>query len=304
MDTIALILVHHNTFKDTRECLTSLAQISAKGFKYRIIIVDNGSQEPFVLPRALERQEIEVIRSESNLGFTGGNNLGITYARDKYEPDYFLLLNTDTVVDPEFLSSLYKRSEQENNTGLVTPKIYFAPGFEYHQKRYRKAQQGKVLWYAGGSIDWSSLTAFHRGVDEVDRGQFELQQESEFATGCCLLIPRVVIETIGLLDKRFFLYFEDTQFSLRCLAAGVKIYFEPTAIVWHKNAGSSGGAGGPTSEYYQTRNRLLLALEYAPVKVKITALRLAFQFLFSGNQYQRKAAIDFIFQRYGKQQIV
>lgn len=304
MDTIALILVHYNTPKDTRECLESLLNISTKGFKYRVIVVDNGSQENLTLPKSLQREEIEVIRSESNLGFTGGNNLGITYAREKYEPDFFLLLNTDTTVDPDFLSELYKRAEQEEKKGLVSPKIYFSPDHEFFQKSYQKALHGKVLWYAGGSVDWTSLTAFHRGVDEVDRGQFESQRESEFATGCCVLIPRVVIETVGLLDKRYFLYFEDTDFSLRCLEAGIPLWFEPASKVWHKNAGSSGGAGSPTSEYYQTRNRFLLALEHAQFKIKLTALKSAFSLLISGNKYQRKAALDFFLQRYGKQPLI
>lgn len=304
MDTIVLILVHYNTPKDTRECLQSLAQMTAKGFKYQIVVVDNGSRENFQLPKSLQRSEVEVIRSESNLGFTGGNNLGITYAREKYEPDYFLLLNTDTFVDPEFLSHLYKRAQREEKTGLVTPKIYFAPGYEFHEKSYSKAQQGKVLWYAGGSVDWRSLSAFHRGVDEVDRGHFDTQLESEFATGCCVLIPRVIIETVGLFDKRYFLYKEDTDYSLRCTQAGVPLWFEANAKVWHKNAGSSGGAGAPTSEYYQTRNQFLLAFQHASLKIKVTALRLAFQTLFCHNTYKRKAALDFFLQRYGKQPIV
>lgn len=304
MDTIALILVHYNTPKETRECLESLFKIQSKGFKHHIIIVDNGSQESLVLPKSLQRDGVEVIRSESNLGFTGGNNLGITFAREKYEPDFFLLLNTDTVVDPEFLNILYKRAEKEGKTGLVSPKIYFMPGYEFHQRSYRKTHLGKVLWYAGGSIDWPNLTSVHHGVDEIDRGQFDTETNSTFATGCCVLIPRVVIETVGLLDKRYFLYFEDTDYSLRCLEAGLSLWFEPEAKVWHKNAGSSGGAGSPTSQYYQTRNKLLISMIHASLKIKITALRVAFQSLFSNNTYERKAALDFFLQRYGKQPII
>ncbi len=304
MHTIAIIIVHYNTPQDTRECLESLSDLDVNGFKSIIVVVDNGSQELLQLPKSVTDRNTEVIRSESNLGYTGGNNLGITYAREKYEPDYFLLLNSDTVVDPQLLSELYKRATSEKKIGLVSPQIYFAPGYEYHKESYTIAQRGKVLWYAGGSIDWTSLSTFHRGVDELDTGQFDSQRESEYATGCCVLIPRVVFETVGLLDKRFFLYFEDVDYSLRAKEAGFPLYFESSAILWHKNAGSSGGAGGNVSEYYQTRNQFLFALLHAPFRIKITALRVALSTLLHTNKYKQKAAIDFLLQRYGKQPII
>ena len=162
---------------------------------------------------------------------------------------------------------------------------------------------GKILWYAGGSIDWPNILAFHRGVDEVDRGQFDYQKQSDFATGCCVLIPRKVIETVGLLDKKYFLYLEDVDLNLRVKKAGLKILFEPKSIIWHKNAGSSGGAGAETSIYYQSRNRLYFAFKHGSLKIKLTALKLLANHLMSSNEHIRKAGFDFILGRMGKQAI-
>jgi len=301
MDHISIIIVHYNSDKDTLLCLESLQKIKAPSFKFSILVVDNGSLKNFKLPRALQAEQVEIIRSEANLGFTGGNNLGMSYAREKYQADYFLLLNNDTIVDENFLNELYKASKEVEKPGLLCPKIYFEKGREFQQNSYEKKDLGKVLWYAGGSIDWLNLSAFHRGVDELDRGQFDHQKVSEFATGCCVLIPRAVLETVGRLDKNYFLYFEDVDLSVRVKQAGFSLNFVPTSVIWHKNAGGSGGAGSPTSVYYQTRNRLFFAFKHGNLKVKKTALRLWFQKLIFGTKFEQKAAFDLVLGKMGKQ---
>ena len=239
---ISLVIVNYNTKSDTDECLKSLAKVSGREIKFTVIVVDNGSIEQYQLPRGLDKKRFEVVRSEANLGFTGGNNLGIFYSIEKYNSDYVLLLNNDTVVDTLFLKRLAECSQENPEYGLICPKIYFYKGNEYHKKEYARSELGSVLWYAGGSIDWQNLAAFHRGVDEVDRGQFDSFQGSDFATGCCVLIKREVLEKVGTFDKRFFLYFEDVDLSVRTRRAGYEIGFCPASIVWHKNAGSSGGS--------------------------------------------------------------
>jgi len=303
MDLICVIVVHYNSDKDTQECLKSLAKINTQGFKVRTIVVDNGSSAQLQL-KGFGLSNTEVIRSSSNLGFTGGNNLGITYARQKYEPDYFLLLNNDTHVDKNFLYFLHKRAKQSQKTGLISPKIYFAKGYEYHKKSYAKSDLGKVIWFAGGSVDWPNILTFHRGVDEVDRTQFDNQLESDFNTGCCLLIPRKIIETVGLLDKNYFLYLEDVDYNLRVKKLGYEIVFEPQSLVWHKNASSSGGAGNLTSIYYQTRNRLYFALKHGGWRVKATTIKLLFKSIFDSKSLPRKAAWDLVLGRMGKQTVV
>ena len=179
---ISIIIVNYNSQKDTLECLDSLSNIKSFGFKYSILIVDNASKEPLVLPKRFQLPNIEVIRSESNLGFTGGNNMGIHYCIEKYNSDFVLLLNNDTTVDPSFLKELVGHAEKYPKAGLISSKIYFTKGREYHLESYKKEELGKVFWYAGGSIDWDHLVAFHRGVDEVDRGHFDNQTKCDFAT--------------------------------------------------------------------------------------------------------------------------
>ncbi len=301
---VSTILVNFNTTKDTLECLDSLQDIKTTGFKHNIIIVDNASKEPFVLPDKFSNSNIEVIRSESNKGFTGGNNMGIYYAVEHYNSDYVLLLNNDTTVDPNFLKEMVRMAEADSNIGMVGSKIYFTKGREFHAESYHKSELGNILWYAGGSIDWNHIAASHRGVDEVDLGQFENQTESDFVTGCSMLVKREVLEKVGTFDKRFFLYFEDVDWSVRAQKAGYTIAFCPTSIVYHKNAGSSGGAGSTVHQYYQTRNRLLFAFKHGTWKEIITALRLAISYLLFGTSKQRLAVFHMFTLQYGKQPIV
>ncbi len=304
MDSVVTIIVHYNNAKDTRECVDSLLLTQEDSCKNDIIVVDNGSLETFALTKKQREAGVTLIRSEANIGFTGGNNLGISHAREHFDPDFFLLLNNDTTVEPNFLQELCELAKNAEKPGLITPKIYFQKGNEFHKEQYKKSQLGKIFWYAGGSIDWRNLLAFHRGVDEFDYGQFDSQESYEFASACCVLIPRQVIETVGLLDKNFFLYFEDTDYSMRVKKAGFDLLFAPKSVIYHKNAGASGGAGAPTSVYYQSRNRLLFFMRHGNWRQRATALQLLLRYLSTGNKYERKAVIDFIFGRFGKQALV
>lgn len=300
---VSIILINYNSSEDTVECLESLVQIKTPNCKYTIIVVDNASKDVFELPASLEKSNIEVVRSDANKGFTGGNNLGIYYGIEKYNSDYVLLLNNDTTVDADFLKELVKTAESDPRIGMVGSKIYFSKGREYHTNSYEKAELGKVLWYAGGSIDWNHLAAFHRGVDEVDRGQFDTQTESDFATGCSVLVKREILEKVGTFDKRFFLYLEDVDWSVRVTKAGYKVAFCPNSLVWHKNAGSSGGSGSKMQEYYQTRNRFLFTFKHGTWHEIIVAVRIALKLFFTGNSTQRQAVLHFCMMQFGKQAI-
>ena len=301
---ISIILINYNSKEDTIDCLKSLAKIKSTGFKYNIIIVDNASKDFFIVPKSLQNDDTIIIRSEANKGFTGGNNMGIYYAVEKYNSDYVLLLNNDTIVAENFLKELVRTAQADPRIGMVASKIYFMKGKEFHKDSYNKAELGTVLWYAGGSIDWKHLAAFHRGVDEIDRGQFDTQTESDFATGCSVLVKREILEKVGIFDKRFFLYLEDVDWSVRVTRAGYKIAFCPTSVVYHKNAGSSGGSGSITHDYYQTRNRLLFAFKHGNLKETITALRIAVLTFLNGSSSQKKAVIHFFMMQFGKQPII
>lgn len=302
---VSVILVHYNNTKTTNSCLSSLSSLIHPEYACQYIIVDNGSIKKYVLPKSLTKsKKFKVIRSDANLGFTGGNNLGIHYAVERNNSQFIFLLNNDTTIHKQALRNLLQTLEDQPEVGIICPKIYFSAGKEYHSKSYLPSERGKVFWYAGGSIDWQHIVAFHRGVDEVDRGQFNNAAASDFATGCAMLIRREVLEKVGFLDKRYFMYFEDVDLSLRAKKAGYSIAFCPNAIVWHDNAGSSGGSGSSLHVYYQERNRYLLAFAHGTPAVIPVVLRLQFQALTSGSRLRRKAVLDFYKGSFGKQSLV
>lgn len=209
------------------------------------------------------------------------------------------LLNNDTEVDKDVLSFL--NVFDDPTVGACGSKIYFAPGHEYHNDRYAKEERGRVFWYAGGLVDWDNMYASHRGVDEVDHGQYDAPIETPFITGCSFVVRSDVVRRVGMLDDAYYLYLEDLDWSLRIQKAGYKTLYAPTSIVWHVNAGSSGRPGNPLHEYYFTRNRLLFGLRYAPLRTKVALLREGTKFLFGKSPIRRKAIIDALTGRFGKQ---
>lgn len=304
MTSVAIIIVHYNSEDETRGCLRSLKKIQHENLKISVVVVDNGSKEILEVPESQRPENTTILRSDSNLGFTSGNNLGIRHANEHANPDYILLLNNDTFVKEDFLEELVKTAEKTENAGIITPLIYFAPGKEYHQSSYTEDQHGNVIWYGGGSIDWKNLDSFHRGVDELDRHHYDTYTESDFATGCCALIPRKVLDQIGAFDPRYFLYLEDVDLSIRISKAGYKVVFCPTAKIWHINAGSSGGSGSPLQQYYQTRNRLFFFMKYANNRLRLSVIKFAFKLLLSGTDIERRATFDWLIGRMGKQSLV
>ncbi len=201
------------------------------------------------------------------------------------------------------MTNLVKCSLETPEHGVVCPKIYFYPGDEYHDS-YSRSDRGNVLWYAGGSIDWTSLSAFHRGVDEIDRGHFDALQTTDFATGCCMLIKREALEKVGMFDKRYFLYFEDVDLSARIKDAGYTLGFCSSSHIWHKNAKSSGGSGSQIHNYYIARNRLLFSFQHGSLRNKLLALRVWVTYILSASSLEQQAAIDFALRRFGKQPVV
>lgn len=300
MKHIVISLLNFNGLKNTLACLRSLKNIKIDNFKLTIVAIDNPSKEEFDLKSSsLGDIPLVVIKNSKNLGFSGGNNVAIKYALEN-GADYILILNNDTYVDRDFLAEFLKVAEQDNSVGILVPKIYFAPGFEFHKDRYSQKERGKVFWYGGGKMDWANVIGHHRGVDEVDKGQYDAIQETDIATGCCMLIKKEVFENIGLFDDKYFLYYEDSDLSMRAKSKGFKITYVPNSIIWHKNAGSAGGSGSALQDYYVTRNRLLFGFRYAPARSKLALFRESLSILFGGRQWQRRGVIDFYLKRLGK----
>ena len=298
MDKIAVIILHYQNNEDTKECLSSLFTNHKKTDNLHTFVVSNSPVNK--LSEFIEKKypQVEILENQDNLGFAQGVNLGIKKALDN-NCNYIILLNNDTLLAKDTITQLVSFAKVHQSVGLVSPKIYFAPGFEYHKDRYKTEDKGRVLWYAGGIIDWANIYAMHRGVDEIDKGQFDEVRDTDFATGCCLLIKREVIEQIGLFDEKYFLYFEDIDFSLRAKRREFRVVYFPKAHLWHKNAETSGKPGSALHIYYQTRNRLYFGYKYATFRAKKALFFDSLRLFLKGKIY-RKAVADYYLGRMGK----
>ena len=294
--SIFVVIVNWNGKRDTLACLASLKQIKRGKETLTVVVVDNGSSDDSISVIRKTHPWVTVIPVGKNLGFTGGNNVGISYALSK-NADFIWLLNNDTIVDKHVLSFL--PVFEDPTVGACGCKIYFAKGHEYHHDRYKESERGYVIWYAGGIVDWNNMYASHRGVDEVDKGQYNTIEETSFITGCSFIVKSSVVKKVGMLDDRYYLYLEDLDWSLRIQKAGWKTLYAPSSVIWHVNAGSSGRPGNPLHEYYFTRNRLILGFKYAPMRTKIALFREGVRFLFGSLKIRRRAVLDALFHRFG-----
>lgn len=303
MKRIFVISLSYKGDRNTKELLDSFLNVDQEGYSLNFVIVDNYPKKPLKVDiKKYKRLNLHVIRSSENIGFAGGNNKGITYALDQ-GADYILIINNDTVVDKYFIKELLNLAESKSDWGVLAPKIYFQKGYEYHKERYIEKELGRVIWYAGGEIDWSNVAAKHRGVDEVDIGQYGDISETEFASGCAMFFNTEVLKKVGFFDENYFLYYEDTDLSERIRKRGYKIYFCPTSVVWHKNAASSGGSGSDLQDYYITRNRMIFSLKFASLRVKAAIARESIGLLLSGRPWQKKGIKDFYLHRWGRGEI-
>jgi len=300
---IAVVILNWEKPDITIDTVNSFLKITHKGFTYKIFIVDNGSTDNSVKRfQNLYGKEkaVELLKSSTNLGYVEGNNFGVNHVLQK-SFDYLLLANNDILVDKNFLSQLVTTGQKDKKVGILGPKIYFVAGYEYHKDRYQKRDIGKVIWSAGGKIDWNNIFGQNIGLDEVDVGQYnQNNQQLDFLTGCCLLIKKEVFTTIGLYDPTFFMYHEDTDFCQRAKRAGFLLEYVADSKIWHLNSATA-GAGGDLHHYFLTRNRLLFGMRYASFRTKIALLRESLKTLFNPKSpWQRKAVIDFYCGRFGK----
>jgi GT2 family glycosyltransferase len=301
MIKVFLVILNWNRATDTIECLRSVNQLSTTDCHLSVVVVDNASKDDSVKKISKLRSEnrnLELIVNKANLGFAGGNNVGIRYALGK-NADYVMVLNNDTIVDKDLLLNLLKIIKNDPDIAAVSPKIYFHKGFEFHKERYKGSEQGKVIWYAGGIVDWDNVYGNTRGVDDVDHGQYDKALETDFITGTCMLVRSDVIKKTGLFDEKYFMYYEDTDLSLRIRRKGYKILYVPDAIVWHKVAQSS-AIGSELNDYFITRNRLLFGLRHAPFRSKIALVKESIKLGLKGRKWQKIGVRDFYLAKFGK----
>lgn len=278
---VHIILLNWNGWRDTVECVDSCRSLAYPNF--RIVIVDNGSTDSSEVILRERFPSIEVIQTGANLGFAGGNNVGILHALQN-GADYVWLLNNDTVVEPGTLSALVRVANEHSRIGMVGSKIFYN-------------DNPSILWYAGAVLDpCRPHLLHHRGLREVDRGQYDEICETGYVTGCSLLASRGMIEEIGLLEEELFLYFEDSDWNVRAKSAGWKIMYAPESLVYHKISASIGGADSPQMLYYTARNLLYFVKRNYPDKLQGTFFYALFEHVLVNLKKGRFSAARAAFQ--------
>jgi GT2 family glycosyltransferase len=244
---IGLVLVNLNSYEDTARCLSSLRDITYR--QTATIVVDNASTDESYARLKTEFPEVNFLTSTENLGFTGGNNLGIKQALDA-GCDHVLLLNNDTIVECGFLEPLVERLESNPLVAAVSGKIYFWP----------EARNGasNILWYAGCYRRWH--TGFnHLGLDEIDMGQYDTPSPVPYACGCLMLMKGSVIREIGMLSDEYFIYWEEADWCARAIRKGYTCYYEPRSVIYHNFRSSELGMETPFHNYLHSRNAFLFS---------------------------------------------
>ncbi len=301
---IAVVILNFNLPADTLSLIRDLEkQVLPQGWSVSVIVVDNASTDNSVEIISSAQPGVKVLPQPKNLGVAGGYNAGIKYALVN-DYDYIVLTNNDILIEQiNCLEVLIKELAKNGKWGIAAPLIYFAKGFEYREREYQKQDLGKVIWYAGGKIDWANVYPSHRGVDEVNREQFSATTETDFITGAFMVFKSAVFRRIGLFNENYHLYLEDVEISQRARKAGFKLLFVPKAKIAHKVSQTSGNAiGGPLNDYYTTRNRLLFGFRYASLRSRFALLREAVRLFFSGREYQREGIKDFFLGRLGQKE--
>lgn len=239
---VEIVILNYNNWKDTLECIKSLLKINYSN--YSIVLVDNASTDNSYQLLIETFPKLNIIKSKINGGYAHGMNLGINYAL-KTGADSIVILNNDTIVTENFLTNLMITAYSQEKIGIVSPKVGYI------------SQEDKL--YCGGG-NFSKLKC--SGVAKYQGKSFKKyateNRELNFAEGCCLLVKKEVFEKIGLFEEKFFMYFEDVEFSER-VTKYFKVLFCSDAVIYHKSgAGKSWVDYSPLYYYFYTRNRMWL----------------------------------------------
>ena len=234
---VSIITINYNGLENTCALIESIPFNE----NMEVIVVDNASKNQEAEAIAKRCPQVKVIQSNRNLGFAGGNNLGIQAALGKY----LFLVNNDTFFKDFNIQALIKRMESSPEIGVVCPEIRFAWGNNFIQ-------------FAGYS-PLSKITIRNHaiGYGEEDHGQYDTAHTTPYAHGAAMLIRRDAIDKVGLMPECYFLYYEELDWSMMFSRSGYQIWYEPKCTIYHKESQAT-GQNSPLRTYYLTRNRLLL----------------------------------------------
>lgn len=253
--SVAIIVLNWNSFEVTNDCLHSLAGLTHPS--YKVILVDNASADGSADELAAAHPQVICLRSSTNLGFTGGNNIGLRYALQNGFT-YSLILNNDTLAEPDFLAKLTAYMDAHREAGAVQPRIFY--------------QHNRQLLWNGGSyynrfLGWS----YTLGEAKHTHPKYAIRKEVDWITGCAFLVRNSVLQQSGLFADKFFLYNEDVDLSFRIRKLGYPLVYEPDAVIYHiagmstkSKTKSKEGYVHPLAHYYNQRNRLWIIKQYTP----------------------------------------
>jgi GT2 family glycosyltransferase len=247
---VGVIVLNFNGVADTLKCLESLMQADTTGIDCTLLVVDNGSSTRDDLKIAAAFPEVTVIRNESNLGWSGGNNTGLKYFRAR-KKDYLLLLNNDTIVRPSILVDLVGGFERNTNYGVIGPIINFM-------------EDVTTVMTDGVAFNNSQTIGefFERISIAEDTGNVPPVCPVDIVNGCCLMVSAEALEAVGLIDDRFFLIHEESDFCLRILRKGFNCGVLAKTLVFHKGSASFKRESQTWQRYYDVRNLCLLVLKH------------------------------------------
>jgi len=291
--SVCIVIVNWNQKGLTEECLKSLKNITYA--RAKTVVVDNGSTDGSIEYLRERYPEIKYISNAENLGFSGGNNVGIEYAVAEGF-DYIYLLNNDTEVDSNFLTDIITATQKDPKIGIAGSTVFYFSSPD-------------TVWYAGGHANWISGDMLDPRVGkQLTVDELPLEDVDEVA-GAGMLIKRQVIEDVGVLDPSFFIYFEETDWCQRAKKYGWRVVWVPESKVWHK-VSMTFGELSPVMIYLMTRNRWLFMWKHSPYFILFMAhyfLRSAKNYLVFWRQKQPKlqralvwGVRDALLGRYGK----
>jgi GT2 family glycosyltransferase len=278
---ISVIIVNYNGQDFLSDCLDSLLKSDYSNFE--VIFVDNNSSDNSIEIVKNKFPQARIIINKKNLGFARANNVGIKQASG----DAYLLLNNDTIIHPELISVLSKELFGSEQIGIVGPKIYFL-------EKGKKPETQKIIWFAGGKINWQKTESLHIGRDKRDNDYVDDKKEVDFITGCALMVKKEVVDKIGLLEKRFFMFYEDADWCQRAKQAGYRVFYIPFGGVWHLKSVTAS-----KHIFNKNNNKIKIILEFLinlnRLKYSQWYNRFVFYMRWQPKKYKFRFLMDFIF---------
>jgi GT2 family glycosyltransferase len=244
--SVVTIVLTWNSEDFVEECLGSL---QASRYPTGVLVVDNDSSDGTRDLVGTRFSDVRLVNSGANLGYAGGNNLGMRLVLKEAAPDYVFVLNPDASVSPDCIGTMVERMERDQTLAIASPVIY------YHGT--------DRIWYAGSRVNWWTGATPQIGSN-TSGVTHSFAPYTDRANGCALMARTSAVGRVGLMEERYFLYYEEADWSTRFIRAGYRVGLVADAAVWHQNSASTGGGTNPLYQYYMTRNRLLFMSKFQP----------------------------------------